>query len=433
MTDKDRVRHLLDLAAEEIPDTLDLWNKIHAKATQSPVFEKDAARPAFSVSPTRQSTNPHHGRALSFSFAMMCATLILGGIVLLNARGPATDMGSLHAGFPSATKTLASPDLSLQGASRMGQGKAVEAIWSPDGMLMLVMTTQGIWIYNAADLTKPIENIYPEVSFSQAPVFSYDSTHLAFLDGGVAHIWNLRQRRDIMLDLSHETTQPSSLALTSNTNILAVSDRSSNIHFYDVQTQKLLSSAHIIEGATSILNMEFNAQGTSLALAGQSISPSLFLLEDLKGQWSGDVQALALPVDPTYESPLGTIAYSGDRTHIVGRFNDRLAVWQWDGYILRKVNWFDNVDGKGRLVMNRAGTQVALLSQDMWVWDLPTDTVSFNPRIPGTDLAWTGAMNLNADWSQISMVDSQGRLSVRAWSTGEEIMSTEAYTLDRIH
>jgi WD40 repeat protein len=424
MTDKDRVRHLLDLAVEEIPDTLNLWDKIHAKATQSPVFEKDVARPAFPVSLTRQSTNPHHGRTLSFSFAVTCAALILGGIVLLNARVPADEAEPLYAGFPLATPVTS------EVVSQMEHGKALEAIWSPDSALMFVVSTRGIWIYDAADLTEPIEHIYPETSFSQAPVFSYDSTHLAFLDGGTAHIWDLDARRDIMIDLSHETTQPSSLALSPNTTILAVGDRSSRIHFYDVQTQKFLSSAHITEGATAILNMEFNAQGTSLALMGESISPSLFLFKDLTGQWRGEIQALALPVDPTYESPLGTIAYSGDKTHIVGRFNDRLAVWQWDGYIMRRMNWFDDVDRIGRLVMNRAGTQVALLSKEMWIWDLPTDAISFNTRLPATDLAGTEVMTLSADWSQISIVDSQGRLSVRDWLTGEEIMSTEIYTLD---
>src|SRR5690349_4854091 len=134
MTDKDRVRHLLDLAAEEIPDTINLWDKIHAKATRSPVFEKEAARPAFPTPSTREPINPHHGRTFSFAFAMMCAVLILGGILLLNARGPSSSMEFLHAGLPVATVIPAPP----------GRGKAVEAIWSPDGARMLVVTTRGI-------------------------------------------------------------------------------------------------------------------------------------------------------------------------------------------------------------------------------------------------------------------------------------------------
>jgi WD40 repeat protein len=440
MTDKDRLRHLLDLAAEEIPETVNLWHKIRAKAAQSPAFE-DEALGTLRMVPRIQPSVAQRSRSRSFSvmsFAMVSAILILGGLVLLNNRAASDKEEPLYAGFPIGTEASEIPASSLKMVSQVGRGKAVEALWSPDGQQMFVAGSSGIWVYDAADLSEPIENIYPEISFTQAPVFSQDSRHLAFLNGGSAHIWDLREGRDITIDLLRDMTRPQSIALTPDASIMVVGDQNGTVHFYDVQTQKLLSSARIIDSVTPILTVEFDAQGTSLALFGQSVSSSLFLLEDLTGQWNGELQAgeleaVALPVDPTHEAPLGTVAYSGDRSHIVGRFGNSLVVWAWDGQILRRTNWIDSINGEGRLVMNQDGSQVAHLSQDMWVWSLASDSIALTSRIPGTDLPWTGVMNFNPDWSQISMVDSLGYLQVKDMATGREIMATDSYTMGCIN
>lgn len=378
---------------------------------------------------------------------MLVASLVLviffGTIIAANLQPRSLPLPGAPAPAASATPlpTALPPTASPQ-TPTLVDAVIYRAVWSPDGQVLALTSSKGVWIYDANDLTAPLYNIYPGIAVVGQLVFSLDSTRLAFASAQGFKLWDLTKQEKIDVHVPHEGFD-SVFALNTDGSILASAHRQGIIYFHNVNTNVTVSSIQALENFQPIGDMRFNEAGTELVfigtIASMGANTPFYTLEDPTGTW----KIVDLP--PAMFSPsilaqrfVHSIGYSADGSRLAARL-DSLAVI-WDTATQTEVNRFDtgvDLDGTRRigqgmssgemLPMERGtadmtfsadGTQIATVDTSLRIWDVATGNVRI---VIDADFIGSSTISLKPDWTQLAAVDSTGMVVIIDIATTREI------------
>lgn len=173
-------------------------------------------------------------------------------------------------------------------AARLGKKGALsgELAYSPDGLLLAVTGSLGVWLYDAKDLTQ-VGLLEGHATGVTAIAFSPDGKTLAsgYRDGTI-RLWEVQEKKQLAV-LEGHSDLVDSLAFSPDEEILASGswDRTIPIQLWDVQTQKQVAmlSMEDEEGHASwVWGLAFSPSGDILASAGYDKTVRLWEVQEKK-------------------------------------------------------------------------------------------------------------------------------------------------------
>jgi WD40 repeat protein len=275
----------------------------YAENLHSQLFEEANTMPEVSPYIANISLNGHVSRRKAFLrpqwmtlVAAIFALLILGGMVIVSRILPQTlHTQSNDSSFLDHLQLISAENASqLTQVAQIGRGLISQAAWSPDGKLLAISGTQGVWLHDADNLSEspillmgsvPADS--PSVTFnktgspnptdipaaSRSIAFSPDGDFLAMADGGQVRIWNPTNHQ-IIIDLDAKTSFVRAVAFSPDGKWLATGggkqdDDPSNfiIRLWDTTTWK--EHQNFGDQTSPIRNLVFSPDGSILASENQ--------------------------------------------------------------------------------------------------------------------------------------------------------------------
>jgi WD40 repeat protein len=392
-------------------------------------------------------SKPAHRRGYAVALVAV-ATLVIffGAIVATNLQPKVVSLPGVPAPaasvtpLPTPVPSAATPQAALVDAF------VYRAVWSPNGEVLALASSKGVWIYDANDLAVPLYNIYPRLAVTSPLVFSQDSKRLAFATGQGIRLWDLTKQEKIETNVAHEGFN-SVFALNADGSILASAHHQGIIYFHNVDTNTTLSSVQAFDNFQPIVEMRFNAAGTKLLFMGSipsmGANTPFFSLEDPTGMWRTYDQS------PTLFSPsvlsqgiVQSIGYSAESSRLAARVNGLVVIWDMD--TKTEVKRFDTrvepdqalwpersmfpveslvmKSGTGDMTFNADGSQIATVDTSVRIWDVASGKARtvIGPTISNFEIA-ASKVFFKAGWTQLSVVDASGAVLIVDMASGEEV------------
>jgi WD40 repeat protein len=160
---------------------------------------------------------------------------------------------------------------------RLGRGSTEHTAYSPDGQILAVASTVGVWLYQPAALDTPDEPaLLPTPKVAEAMAFSPDGSTLAVVSDGTIFYWDVASQT---VTGSFEPSRSSeSLAYSPDGSLLAINMGYSGISLWDVAAgvEKLAISASV-QGDAALV---FSPDGSLLAGATGDYAVHLWNVAD---------------------------------------------------------------------------------------------------------------------------------------------------------
>ena len=168
--------------------------------------------------------------------AALFALLLLGAIVLLmnmprNSRFLPIATSPQFAGSPIAAENVA--DLAL--LARLGDGFITSVTWSPDGTMLALNGSVGVWLYDPNDLSQPLallENTDPP--FARLVKFSPDSSRILFSTPEHVEVWDIATQTTVGVPI--DTGNIISFDVNASATLIAAGSYDGRMMVYDVAT-----------------------------------------------------------------------------------------------------------------------------------------------------------------------------------------------------
>lgn len=178
-----------------------------------------------------------------------------------------------------STRTVITPENGAQAVEliRLGRGSTEHVAYSPDGQILAVASTVGVWLYQPTALDTPHEPaLLPTPKIAEAMAFSPDGSTLAVISNGNIYYWDVAtqtQTGSVKLSRSSE-----SLTYSPDGTLLAINMGYSGISLWDIaaQVEKLKITASV-QGDAALV---FSPDGTRLAGATGDYAVHLWTLAD---------------------------------------------------------------------------------------------------------------------------------------------------------
>ena len=151
--------------------------------------------------------------------------------------------------------------------ARLGKGTMREVAFSPDGSLLAVASSFGIWLYDAAT-SRELALLLGHTSVVNSVSFSPDGSTLASgSDDGTVKLWDVATRRNIATLRGH-TSQVFSVSFSPDGSTLA-SGAYREVKLWDVATRRNIAT---LEGHTSwVGSVSFSPDGNTLASGSNTV------------------------------------------------------------------------------------------------------------------------------------------------------------------
>lgn len=299
---------------------------------------------------------------------------------------------------------------------RLGRGSAEFAQFTPDGSLLAVGGTVGVWLYEPTNLATESE---PPVLLSdgeaRAIAISPDGTTLAVseYDGDIA-LWDIAaQSASAMIDPSYGTDN---MTYSPDGTLLALNAGSSGILLYDLAASTELR----LEGSfRSEAEVSFSPDGEWLAAAG---SDNAVYLWNVPGSAEGAKLA-------GHSSTPVTISFSPDGTVLTGAGDSTIRLWNSaDGTEIANISTIED-EPLGRInqvIFSPDGSLFASgdSNGNIIVWDAASQT-------PQAQMTVQGAVNdlrFSPDGSQLVSVSDEQYVHLWDAATGSEISAAVGHT-----
>lgn len=258
----------------------------------------------------------------------------------------------------------------------LGHGEIKYILWSPDKTLMAIANRQGVYLYNADDLTQPPHFLMSEGGIMTQVAFSADGRYLAFSTGdntGVVNVairlWDVETMREVATYHPCPATGiASSFAFHPNSNILSYLD-CHHVRIVDTHTGDPIYSF----ARERVNNLLYSPNGELLALT--DAMGTLYLYDG--HQPTEPIDTIPTPFTTMYSDPL---YFSPDSNTIVVA-HDSVFLWniatQQSRMIPRQARAHLQFDQDNHLIMAMQSdlTQTSYPSHDneqVQKWDIET-------------------------------------------------------------
>ena len=301
--------------------------------------------------------------------------------------------------------------------ARIGRGKIDDIKYSPDGTLLAVGTSVGVWLYDVrthaelALLTKGTAAV-------TAVAFSPHGTMLASASfDGTIHLWDTRTYQ-LKVTLA-EQTFTESLAFSPDGAILASSGR--EILLWDIDT---LKSKPMLSEETHFGQIAFSPDGLTLASDGPGNELRL---------WDTRTRQLKAVLTDTEES-ISSIAFSPDGATLAGGdSNNKIHLWDTKtGAHKTTLTGSDNRSAWA-LAFSPDGATLASANWEMIeLWDTKTGTQKTPLTQPGAFFtAFFTNLAFSPDGATLTSCGADGK--IRSWDTQTWEHKTTLTHTQRMH
>ena len=185
--------------------------------------------------------------------------------------------------------------------ARLGKGTIHGIVYSADGSQLIVVTSIGIWTYNA-DTGKELALFNVRVTNAQAHAFSSDRRMFASASGdpdNTVHVFDLTNRQH-KTTLKGHTSHIKSIAFSPDGRTLATGSSDDTVRLWDIDTGRHKTT--LIGHTYTIYSVAFSPDGRTLATAGGWAELNL---------WDVDTGELKTTLPDQFDG-LPTIAFSPD-------------------------------------------------------------------------------------------------------------------------
>jgi WD40 repeat protein len=210
----------------------------------------------------------------------LTAIIAVLATVLLSAGGPQAAYSNPDGQGPQPN-TVITPENAGQviALDRMGRGTITALAWSPDGSLLAVGTTRGIWLYSVSDLEAAPRLLEGHTERVLDLVFSANGTILVSSSAdGSARRWDVASGTtlDVLENLTGNSDYPwaRAIALGPDDQIWTVNDYGNLVNIWNNPAIPLSDQRNFCR--TEAFDLDFSPDGTRLVCAGGSSSDARF-------------------------------------------------------------------------------------------------------------------------------------------------------------
>ena len=269
----------------------------------------------------------------------------------------------------------------------LGKGSLAGGEYSPDGKMLAVAGSLGVWLYGADDLTEV--GILEQPHRASCVEFNPDGRILAVGGAQTLYLWNVERQQEI--DVWY-TESVHALAFSPDGKLLAAGDWRGMTHLWNVKTQKQIGA--LVEGYKSeVTSLVFSADGKTLASSGTTII----------NLWNVDTQQRIAALD-AHTSFVSSLALHPDGNTLASGSGDE-TVRLWDIKKQKQLAVLENAGSVRSVAFSPDGTKLAAGEwKTVHLWDIETQEqvasleghtswvrfVAFNPA--GKHLASAGGL-----------------------------------------
>lgn len=244
---------------------------------------------------------------------------------------------------------------------QLGKGTIREAVYAPDGKLLAVASSRGIYFYNSTNLD-PMGEITTIDGVSQLAFSPNGQVIVSSLDDHTIYFWNVTSQVQVGKVLIRHTGSIMSLAFSSDGNLLATASEDKTVCIWRIRDGELLQT---IEHDDIVTSVAFSPDSKMLASAS---------LDDTIWLWNvPDVETIS-PRQPNpirrFETYRGSrVAFSPDGLYLAaGSDDDSIRLWRVsDGQFITAVQGGGadlaySPDGKLLAAVSSSSRTIRLLS-----------------------------------------------------------------------
>ncbi|MFN8374665.1 MAG: hypothetical protein U0694_17515 [Anaerolineae bacterium] len=374
---------------------------------------------------------PLWDQRLTLAAALLALVLLGSMVVLVNiprASRPPLNTAPQFAVSPITSENAAR----LQLLSTLGEGFITGVIWSPDGSLLALSGSLGVWIYNPDDLEQPLALLPDDAAaYSRLMRFSPDSQRLLVSTQERILVWDIATQA--LVSPPMDTGNIISFDINPNGTLIAAGSYDGRLMVYDVETGEVKTEFTITYAYTPIMDVTFSPDGTNIAFTGSQMP--LLILNDPTAEWNNVTSEPRVLRPEVSEAGISSINFSPDGTRIAARVYTNVYLWQLDSgeYTVltpeQDPNQTIGKGGGGDLTFSPDGTRLVTADSAIRIWDLQQGTSEIMQNADG--LSYAAYVAFNPDWTRAALVDSSGVLRIRDMTNGEVTATMDRYSIQQ--
>jgi WD40 repeat protein len=386
--------------------------------------------------------------------AALVALALLSSLILWFNR-PAPDV------IPAVVGESISPENAdqLTKLTTLGKGQIIAADWSPDGKLLALPGTLGVWIYSVDDLENPITLIPNETGYTISAQFTADSQHLIISDYVGLRLWDIASQT--LTNLPLELGNYIGFDVSPDGRLAVTGDFEGNLRVYDVASGEIKTEFSLQYVSAPIMDVSFSPDGTRIAFTGNSMP--VLMLHDPSGEWDHfEGEPVVFKPETGSEAGIWSLHFNRDGSLLAARVGTDIYLWDTATVEVSTVlhtippveaqptteplppgaNTYASgggggggggggaKGGGGDLTFSPDGTQIVTLDQSVRLWNVETGEARTLMVAP-SDVYLSG-ISFNPDWSQMVQVGSDGVMRIMDVDSGEELARIDALNIRNV-
>jgi WD40 repeat protein len=410
---------------------------------------------SFSLNGTRSRPRSRWDQPAAL-LAALIALVLVGSLVLWFNR-PSPDIAPA-ATLPASQVITPNNATQLTKLARLGDGSVNDVAWSPDGKVLALPGSVGVWLYNADDLSQPIDMIPNESGSMQTVQFLPDSQHLLIRDFYSVRLWDMGTRTLTTVPFSMDNY--AGFDISPGGRLVAAGDYQGNLRIYDLQTGEVKTQWTLNYVYTPMTEVTFSPDSTRLAFTGSQMP--VLMLQDPTGQWDHfEGEPSVFKPATQFEAGTWSVHFNRDGSLLTARVGADIYLWDTaTAEVVKVLNTAPPVEdqptpvplppgsnpygavsgggggggskgGNGDLTFSPDGKRLVTTDVAVQMWDIATG--ERRTILAAQPNSYISAIAFNADWTQLAQVDpANSVVRILDVETGAEITRLDQYSIRNI-